>query len=116
LSTSPEGPRPANQDLWTRSSRSTTPGETKLLASEVYELLQVSGGGGSEPADAVSSRRKAQFFMGASNKRAKTVVLHIHGLDDYVSRTPRRPRPQTGSSLRLSLPCRAAGVSVRRPC
>ncbi len=71
------------------SSRSTTPGETKLLASEIYELLQASSGAESEPAEEpVSSRRKAQFFLGSSNKRAKTVILHIDGLDDSVSRKP----------------------------
>lgn len=68
------------------SSRATTPGETKLLASEIYELLQASSGADSEPAEeAVGSRRKAQFFLGSSNKRAKTVILHIDGLDDSVS-------------------------------
>ncbi|XP_037644533.1 armadillo repeat-containing protein 1-like [Sebastes umbrosus] len=67
--------------------KSTTPGETKLLASEIYELLQASSGGDSEPAEeAVSSRRKAQFFLGSSNKRAKTVILHIDGLDDWSRR------------------------------
>lgn len=67
------------------SARSTTPGETKLLASEIYELLQASGNAESEvPEEPVSSRRKAQFFLGCSNKRAKTVVLHIEGLDDPV--------------------------------
>lgn len=68
--------------------KSTTPGETKLLASEIYELLQASGSGDSEPAEEpVSSRRKAQFFLGSSNKRAKTVVLHIDGLDDSSRRS-----------------------------
>ncbi|XP_068582320.1 armadillo repeat-containing protein 1-like isoform X1 [Cebidichthys violaceus] len=67
--------------------KSTTPGETKLLSSEIYELLQASGSSDSDPAEeSVSSRRRAQFFMGASNKRAKTVVLHIDGLDDYSRR------------------------------
>lgn len=72
-------------------SRSTTPGETKLLASEIYELLQASGGAESEPAAGAvgGGRRKAQFFLGSSNKRAKTVILHIDGLDDSVSRKPR---------------------------
>lgn len=67
--------------------RATSPGETKLLASEIYELLQASSGGAeAEPAqEAVSSRRKPQFFLGSSNKRAKTVILHIDGLDDSVS-------------------------------
>lgn len=31
-----------------------------------------------------SRRRKAQFFLGTTNKRAKTVVLQIDGLDDTV--------------------------------
>ncbi|XP_060901488.1 armadillo repeat-containing protein 1-like [Labrus mixtus] len=68
--------------------KSTTPGETKLLASEIYELLQASGSADSETAEeTVSSRRKAQFFLGSSNKRAKTVVLHIDGLDDSSRRS-----------------------------
>ncbi|MED6265880.1 Armadillo repeat-containing protein 1, partial [Ilyodon furcidens] len=64
---------------------STTPGETKLLASEIYELLQAAGvADGSEAAESapVGGRRKAQFFLGSSNKRAKTVILQIDGLDD----------------------------------
>ncbi|KAM8728813.1 armadillo repeat-containing protein 1-like [Acanthopagrus schlegelii] len=66
----------------------TTPGETKLLASEIYELLQASSSAESEPPEeAVSSRRKAQFFLGSSNKRAKTVILHIDGLDDPSRRS-----------------------------
>lgn len=68
--------------------KSTTPGETKLLASEIYELLQVSGSADSAPAEEpVSGRRKAQFFLGSSNKRAKTVILYIEGLDDSSRRT-----------------------------
>ncbi|KAM6989473.1 armadillo repeat-containing protein 1-like [Tautogolabrus adspersus] len=68
--------------------KSTTPGETKLLASEIYELLQASGSADSETAEeTVSSRRKAQFFLGSSNKRAKTVILHIDGLDDSSRRS-----------------------------
>ncbi|XP_041849083.1 armadillo repeat-containing protein 1-like [Melanotaenia boesemani] len=63
--------------------KSTTPGETKLLASEIYELLQAASGADPEPAEeAVSGRRKAHFFLGSSNKRAKTVILYIDGLDD----------------------------------
>ncbi|XP_078100906.1 armadillo repeat-containing protein 1-like [Sander vitreus] len=68
--------------------KSTTPGETKLLASEIYELLQAFGRDSTEPAEtSVSSRRKAQFFLGSSNKRAKTVILHIQGLDDSSRRS-----------------------------
>ncbi|CAL1580798.1 unnamed protein product [Knipowitschia caucasica] len=65
--------------------KSTTPGETKLLAAEVYELLQsaVSEAEAEDRnRDQTSSRKKHRFFLGASNKRAKTVVLQIEGLDD----------------------------------
>lgn len=66
--------------------RSTSPGETKLLASEIYEILQNSSSGEAEEAGAgASCRKKAQFFLGGTNKRAKTVVLQIDGLDDSVT-------------------------------
>lgn len=101
-------------------SRSTTPGETKLLASEIYELLQASSGGDCDPAEeAVSSRRKAQFFLGSSNKRAKTVVLHIDGLDDSVSMSRSSwGGGASGSGLHhvTVVLLRAGGVCVRRPC
>ncbi|XP_018613026.1 armadillo repeat-containing protein 1-like [Scleropages formosus] len=67
--------------------KSTTPGETKLLASEIYEILQASGGADEQVDEGVTCRRKAQFFLGSSNKRAKTVVLHIDGLDDSSRRS-----------------------------
>ncbi|KAG9278244.1 armadillo repeat-containing protein 1 [Astyanax mexicanus] len=71
--------------------KTTTPGETRLLASEVYELLRNAGadGGGEDERgeETASCRRKAQFFLGSSNKRAKTVTLHIDGLDDSERRT-----------------------------
>lgn len=70
--------------------KSTTPGETKLLASEIYEILQASGAAdGPDPSGSapVGGRRKAQFFLGSSNKRAKTVILQIDGLDDPARRT-----------------------------
>ncbi|TRZ02310.1 hypothetical protein DNTS_009711 [Danionella cerebrum] len=67
--------------------KGTSPGETKLLASEIYEILQNSSSGEAEQAEeAASCRRKAQFFLGSTNKRAKTVVLQIDGLDDSSRR------------------------------
>ncbi|XP_020501657.1 armadillo repeat-containing protein 1 [Labrus bergylta] len=69
--------------------KSTSPGETKLLASEIYEILQAAGKEEAEQAEAAaaSCQRKAHFFLGSSNKRAKTVVLHIDGLDDPTRRS-----------------------------
>ncbi|XP_029935202.1 armadillo repeat-containing protein 1 [Myripristis murdjan] len=69
--------------------KSTSPGETKLLASEIYEILQAAGKDEAEQAEAAaaSCRRKAQFFLGSTNKRAKTVVLQIDGLDDSTRRS-----------------------------
>lgn len=67
--------------------KGTSPGETKLLASEIYEILQSAGKEAEQAeASAASCRRKAQFFLGSNNKRAKTVVLHIDGLDDSSRR------------------------------
>uniref|UniRef100_A0A673NKX8 Armadillo repeat-containing protein 1 n=1 Tax=Sinocyclocheilus rhinocerous TaxID=307959 RepID=A0A673NKX8_9TELE len=66
----------------------TSPGETKLLASEIYEILQNSSSAEGEQAEAAAScRKKAQFFLGSTNKRAKTVVLQIDGLDDSARRS-----------------------------
>uniref|UniRef100_A0A9J8DG52 Armadillo repeat-containing protein 1 n=1 Tax=Cyprinus carpio carpio TaxID=630221 RepID=A0A9J8DG52_CYPCA len=66
--------------------KGTSPGETKLLASEIYEILQNSSSTEAEQAEAAAScRKKAQFFLGSTNKRAKTVVLQIDGLDDSRS-------------------------------
>lgn len=69
--------------------KGTSPGETKLLASEIYEILQAAEKDEAEQAEAAaaSCRRKAQFFLGSTNKRAKTVVLHIDGLDDSTRRS-----------------------------
>ncbi|KAL0966023.1 hypothetical protein UPYG_G00289660 [Umbra pygmaea] len=68
--------------------KTTTPGETKMLASEVYELLQAyNSEDAQKPEEGPSCRRKAQFFLGSTNKRAKTVVLHIDGLDDSSRRS-----------------------------
>ncbi|XP_016299358.1 armadillo repeat-containing protein 1-like, partial [Sinocyclocheilus anshuiensis] len=68
--------------------KGTSPGETKLLASEIYEILQNSSSAEAEQAEAAAScRKKAQFFLGSTNKRAKTVVLQIDGLDDSARRS-----------------------------
>ncbi|XP_026881732.2 armadillo repeat-containing protein 1-like [Electrophorus electricus] len=76
------------------SEKTTTPGEMRMLASEVYELLKSMGADkGEEDRDmeregeTPTCRHKAQFFLGSSNKRAKTVVLHIDGLDDSEHRS-----------------------------
>ncbi|KAM5156988.1 armadillo repeat-containing protein 1 isoform 2-T3 [Mantella aurantiaca] len=68
--------------------KTTTPGDTQLLATEVYDLLQSSSTADGDCMNEMNSRRrKAQFFLGATNKRAKTVVLHIDGLDDTSRRS-----------------------------
>ncbi|XP_030629398.1 armadillo repeat-containing protein 1-like [Chanos chanos] len=72
--------------------RETTTGEAKLLASEVYELLrswteETDEGEEEKDEEGRPSRRKAQFFLGSTNKRAKTIILHIDGLDDSSRRS-----------------------------
>ncbi|XP_064363537.1 armadillo repeat-containing protein 1 isoform X3 [Dromaius novaehollandiae] len=75
------------RNLQKRRDRTTTPGETKLLASEVYDILQSSNMSDMDNMNEMNyRRRKAQFFLGSTNKRAKTVVLHIDGLDDSSRR------------------------------
>ncbi|TWW71000.1 Armadillo repeat-containing protein 1 [Takifugu flavidus] len=78
-----------NGETFSFSGMNTSPGETKLLASEIYEILQAAGNEEAERAEgeASSCKRKAHFFLGSSNKRAKTVVLHIDGLDDPTRRS-----------------------------
>ncbi|MGH0150811.1 UNVERIFIED_CONTAM: hypothetical protein FKN15_019059 [Acipenser sinensis] len=77
------------QSLENVMKKTTTPGETKLLASEIYEILKSSSNAVTDQAEQASYRRKTQFFLGATNKRAKTVVLHIDGLDDALTGIPR---------------------------
>ncbi|XP_056378986.1 armadillo repeat-containing protein 1 [Hyla sarda] len=68
--------------------KTTTPGDTQFLASEICDLLQSSSTADGDCTNEMNSRRrKAQFFLGATNKRAKTVVLHIDGLDDTSRRS-----------------------------
>ncbi|KAM9307850.1 armadillo repeat-containing protein 1 [Gastrophryne carolinensis] len=68
--------------------KTTTPGDTQFLANEVYEILQSSSTADGDSMNEMNSRRrKAQFFLGPTNKRAKTVVLHIDGLDDTSRRS-----------------------------
>ncbi|XP_066507928.1 armadillo repeat-containing protein 1-like [Hoplias malabaricus] len=80
------------------TEKATTPGETRLLASEVCDLLKNSGADGGEDerdgerdeerdGETSTCRRKAHFFLGSSNKRAKTVILHVDGLDDLERRS-----------------------------
>lgn len=77
--------RISESDFMRFFSRTTTPGETKLLASEIYDILQSSNMADGDSFNEMNSRRrKAQFFLGTTNKRAKTVVLQIDGLDDTV--------------------------------
>uniref|UniRef100_A0A8C5K6Q1 Armadillo repeat-containing protein 1 n=1 Tax=Jaculus jaculus TaxID=51337 RepID=A0A8C5K6Q1_JACJA len=63
--------------------KTTTPGETKLLASEIYDILQSSN---MADGDSFNEMNTPQFFLGTTNKHAKTVVLHIDGFDDTSRR------------------------------
>lgn len=50
------------------------------LAKEVYDILNA-------PANPPPERRKKpQFFLNSSNKKAKSITLHTQGLDSSVSR------------------------------
>ncbi|XP_063070299.1 armadillo repeat-containing protein 1-like [Engraulis encrasicolus] len=83
-----------------------SPGETCVLAGEVLECLKSAGGGeedgggggggsgsgedsegGAGASEPQYSCRKPRFFLGNANKRAKTLTLQIHGLDDTGRRS-----------------------------
>ncbi|XP_032809012.2 armadillo repeat-containing protein 1-like isoform X2 [Petromyzon marinus] len=98
------------------TDRTDFPRETRSLATEVYDLLSrwngaeeeppptspappsaALGGGGEGPppegavglgeaAPGSARRRRARPFLGSTNKRAKTVTLHIEGLTDVERR------------------------------
>lgn len=54
------------------------------LAKEVYSILRAPA----NPAPGTperEKRRKPQFFINSTNKKAKSVTLHIQGLDSTVS-------------------------------
>ncbi|XP_072265036.1 armadillo repeat-containing protein 1-like [Pyxicephalus adspersus] len=56
----------------------------KLLAQTVYMFL---GGSVQMQTPEKSGKSKPQFFISSSNKRAKTITLHIHGLDDLARKS-----------------------------
>ncbi|KAG7273408.1 hypothetical protein CRUP_037470 [Coryphaenoides rupestris] len=63
-----------------RTNREKMGAELGMMLSlqNVYELLQASGSPEPDRTEgAPSGRRKAQFFLGSTNKRAKTVVLTL---------------------------------------
>lgn len=59
--------------------------DVTILAQEVFDIL-------SSPANPVprtperQKRKKSQFFINSTNKKSKSVTLHIQGLDSTVSR------------------------------
>lgn len=55
------------------------------LAQEVFDILNAPA----NPVQRIPQRQKktkSQFFINSSNKKAKSVTLHIQGLDSRVSR------------------------------
>ena len=56
-------------------------GEVLSLAKEVYGILSAPPPRSPER----ERRKKPQFFINSTNKKAKSVTLHIQGLDSSVS-------------------------------
>lgn len=54
------------------------------LAQEVLDILRAPAN--PVPCTPERQRKKSQFFINSSNKKAKSVTLHIQGLDSTVSR------------------------------
>lgn len=56
------------------------------LAQEVFDILSAPANPVSRTVSEREKRKKSQFFINSSNKKAKSVTLHIQGLDSTVSR------------------------------
>ncbi|KAL2082462.1 hypothetical protein ACEWY4_022280 [Coilia grayii] len=59
-----------------------------ILAKDVYDVLSSPGNTGTfrTPAQQQQRKNKSQFFINSANKKAKTVTLHIEGLDGLDQR------------------------------
>ncbi|CAN9507420.1 unnamed protein product [Ophioblennius macclurei] len=53
------------------------------LAREVYDVLKAPA---NAPSQTLEKKKKSQFFINSSNKKAKSVTLHIKGLDSTDQR------------------------------
>ncbi|KAG2467394.1 ARMC1 protein, partial [Polypterus senegalus] len=56
--------------------------EIPLLAKEVYNILNTSTTESLRTPEPPKRKMKQQFFINSSNKKAKSITLHIQGLDD----------------------------------
>ncbi|KAF7658571.1 hypothetical protein LDENG_00010970 [Lucifuga dentata] len=56
--------------------------DIKALAKEVYDILRAPP----QPVHCTPQRKKSQFFINSSNRKAKSVTLHIQGLDSTDQR------------------------------
>ncbi|XP_037541333.1 armadillo repeat containing 1, like [Nematolebias whitei] len=71
------------ENLFGRDGQSV---DITALAKEVYDILSAPN----NPAPRTPERqrrKKSQFFINSSNKKAKSVTLHIHGLDSTNQRS-----------------------------
>lgn len=100
--------------------RKDLPLDITALAQEVFDILR-------EPANPVSRtpeshrRKKSQFFINSSSKKAKSVTLHIQGLDSTVSGRGKRERPpcfrySSADVLQVSQRCSSFTQDQRSLC
>lgn len=71
------------------------------LASEVYDILNAANNPVPRTPER-ERRKKPQFFINSSNKKAKSVTLHIQGLDS------------SRGLYEVMIPLRASGVEVQQ--
>lgn len=74
-------------NTWTRITflhRESLSVDITALAQEVYDILSARDNPVPRTAER-ERRKKSQFFINSSNKKAKSVTLHIQGLDSTVS-------------------------------
>lgn len=66
-------------------NRQSSSSEVKSAAQKVHDLL-IPPAGSTRPLSASRASVRGSTFLGASNKKAKLVVLHIEGLQDQETR------------------------------
>lgn len=95
--------------------RKDLPLDITALAQEVFDILRAPAN--PAPCTPESHRRKkSQFFINSSSKKAKSVTLHIQGLDSTVSGWRTCSRYCSAGFLQVNQPCSSFTQDQRSLC
>jgi hypothetical protein len=83
-------------------NRQHSPHELKSSAQKVHDLLIPPSGSGRPSSHSRHGASRSNSFLGSSNRRAKTIILQVEGLNDEVRAPPRHTYFRGVVSLWLS--------------